>query len=148
MGAPAADDRATIERILSRIELADQIWLSSRLDPPWRRRQKRLAVRDAAVWAARVHFPDPHVTCAAKATAAALDAYARSNWSSECDIADLPEGVSARHRTLHAILRANNGKSLGWRKITDIFAQKTDGACNGTSVYNRHDQAPQITRSD
>jgi hypothetical protein len=148
MGAAAADDRATIERILSRIEPADQIWLSSRLDPPWRRRQRRLAVRDAAIWAARVHFPDPRITCAAKATAAALDAYALSNWSSERDMADLPEGVGARHRTLHAILLANDGKSLGWRKITDIFARKTDGACNGTGVYNRHDQAPQITRPD
>jgi hypothetical protein len=67
------------------------------------------------------HFPGPP-TVAAKALASALSGYRASNWPAESDLVVLPDTASPRHCALHAILRANGGHALAWRRIVDICA--------------------------
>jgi hypothetical protein len=62
------------------------------------------------------------LTLSAKALALALAAYATSTWQAEQRLPVLPDSASPRHCALHAILRANGGKALGWRQITNICA--------------------------
>jgi hypothetical protein len=52
----------------------------------------------------------------------ALRAYAASNWRNERHLAILSDAVSDRHRALHRVLQANNGRSLSWRRIAEILA--------------------------
>jgi hypothetical protein len=85
-------------------------------------RRNRLARRDEAIRAVRRrHFTDHRITYAAQRLASALGAYATSGGRTEKHVDALPESASGRHRALHGILRANNGASLGWRRIVDIF---------------------------
>jgi hypothetical protein len=65
------------------------------------------------------HFPDK-LTLSAKALDRALSAYWLSNWPAEQHLPTLPDSASPRHCALHAILRANGGKALGWRQIVNI----------------------------
>jgi hypothetical protein len=91
------------------------LWLLALAEPRW----MRVARRDDLVRGAIAeHFPGK-LTCAAKALSTALTAYLLSNWPAEAALLALP-GWSPRHVTLHQIMRANSGKPLGWRQITNI----------------------------
>jgi hypothetical protein len=117
-------DQARIARILVRYgDDPDVRWLVESLEP----RQCRIKRRDALTRAAlQEHFPDK-LTCAAKDLTRALVAYALSNWPAEQHLPVLPDSASPRHCALHAILRANGGKPLGWRQITNICAVAKKG---------------------
>src|SRR5262249_33585689 len=65
--------------------------------------------------------------------ARALCAYAASRWRCEQHFAVLPGAVSRRHQAQHAVLRANNGKTLSWRRIVEI----TSTARNAAAVHQR-----------
>jgi hypothetical protein len=131
-------DIARLERIVAQLAPADAGWLRDQFEPPWRRRQRRLAQRDAAVRDARSLFSDPHhITCAARSLSRALAGYRASNWSAEKDLPALPDSASERHVVLHAIARANGGRPLGWRRIVDIWddiAIISVGNCNRSPV--------------
>lgn len=109
-------DQARIARILARYGSDPDVqWLVELLEP----RQCRIKRRDALTRATlREHFPDK-LTLSAKALGRALSAYWLSNWSAEQHLLTLPD-ASPRHCALHAILRANGGKALGWRQIVNI----------------------------
>jgi hypothetical protein len=117
-------DQDRIARILTRYgDDPDVQWLVERFEP----RQCRIKRRDALTRAAlQEHFPDK-LTLSAKALDRALSAYALSNWPLEQHLSVLPDGASPRHCALHAILRANGGKPLGWRQITNICAVAKKG---------------------
>jgi hypothetical protein len=110
-------DQAHLARILARYGGdPDIVWLVEQLEP----RQCRVKRRDALTRAAlQEHFPDKP-TCSARALGRALSAYASSNWPAEQHLPALPDSASPRHCALHAILRANGGKPLGWRQIVNI----------------------------
>jgi hypothetical protein len=117
-------NQARIARILVRYGDDPEVrWLVEQLEP----RQYRIKRRDALTRAAvQEHFPDK-LTLSAKALARALAAYALSNWPVEQHLPALPDSASPRHCVLHAILRANGGKPLGWRQITNICAVAKKG---------------------
>jgi hypothetical protein len=79
------DDDARLARILPRLDEGDRAWLVNRLDPPWRRRRRRLAARDAAIRTLALEVPFGSGRQMAKAIAAALDRYASSGWRFERD---------------------------------------------------------------
>jgi hypothetical protein len=110
-------DQDRIARILTRYGGdPDVTWLVEQLEP----RQCRIKRRDALTCAAlQEHFPDK-LTLSAKALGRALSAYRLSNWPAEQHLPTLPDSASPRHCALHAILRANGGKALGWRQIVNI----------------------------
>jgi hypothetical protein len=110
-------DQVRIARILARYGAdPDIVWLVELLEP----RQCRIKRRDALTRAAlQEHFADKP-TLSAKALGRALAAYALSNWPVEQHLPALPDSASPRHCALHAILRANGGKALGWRQIVNI----------------------------
>lgn len=113
-------DLARLDRVLAQLPAADAAWLRSLVEPPWSRRQRRLRARDEAVCSARLYFSDPQVTCAAKAAAAALRGYLTTGWLRERG--RLPDGVSGGYRAaLWAVLSANDGKALSWRRILEIW---------------------------
>jgi hypothetical protein len=113
---PPMSDQDRLARILARYgNDPDIAWLIERIEP----RQCRIKRRDALTRAAlQEHFPDK-LTLSAKALDRALSAYWSSNWPAEQHLLTLPD-ASPRHCALHAILRANNGKPLGWRQIVNI----------------------------
>jgi hypothetical protein len=115
----SAVDRARLDRILLSLPAADAEWIRSLVEPPWSRRQRRLRARDSAVKAARLHFPEPRPTCAAKALARALRGYLTTGWRLERE--QLPEGASEYRRALWAIVTANDSKALSWRRILEIW---------------------------
>jgi hypothetical protein len=111
-----SDPLARLARILARYGAdPDIVWLVELFEP----RQCRIKRRDVLTRdALQEHFPNK-LTCAAKDLARALSAYALSNWPAEQHLLTLPD-ASPRHCALHAILRANNGKPLGWRQIVNV----------------------------
>jgi hypothetical protein len=107
---------------LERLQPDDRAFFEPLVVPRWLLRRRRLLERDAAVRTARAaYFPDPRVTVAAKQIASALAAYAVSNGRREQHLDALPDGVSGRHRALHAVLRTNGGKVVAWRRIAEIL---------------------------
>jgi hypothetical protein len=121
--SPTAD-QARLARILARYgNDPDITWLIQLLEPRWARIARRDALTRAAL---QEHFPDK-LTLSAKALARALAAYATSTWQAEQHLPALPDSASPRHCALHAILRANGGKPLGWRQITSICAVAKKG---------------------
>lgn len=111
---------------MERLPPDDRAFFEPLVLPAWLLRRRRLAARDAAIRAARAgYFTDPRVTLAAKQLATALRAYAASNWRREQHLASLPDAVSGRHRAQHMVLRANNGKPLGWRRICEILGTRS-----------------------
>lgn len=117
-----AAELARVVEILARMESADRAFLEPRLLPGWLLRRRRLLQRDELIREARRRFfPERRVTVAAKQLAAALGAHALSGWRWERRLG-LPEHASERHKALHAILAAGNGKVIGWRRIAEIFA--------------------------
>jgi hypothetical protein len=114
-----AAELARFDRALALLPAADAAWLRELVEPPWLRRQRRLAARDEAVRAARLYFPDPQPCCAAKAAARALRGYLTTGWLRERE--QLPRGTSEYRRALWQILTANNGRGLSWRRVLEIW---------------------------
>jgi hypothetical protein len=130
---------AAVVELLERLPPAERAILEPFALPRSLRRARRLAVRNAAIGAARAVFTGK-VTITAKAFARALAAYSLSNWHREQHLEVWPdEGVSDRHRLLHAILSSNRGRPLGWRRICDIWAGRSVASCATfrTSTCNR-----------
>jgi hypothetical protein len=110
--------RDCIDRIRARYPGdPDIVRLIERAEPRFMRVARRKALICDAL---QVHFPGK-LTCAAKGLDRALGGYRLSNWPAEArHLPVLPDGASPRHCALHAILRASEGKALGWRQITNI----------------------------
>lgn len=94
----------------------DVVWLVEKVEP----RNSRVRRRDHAVRSALALFSG-RPSIAARALSVALTAYERGLWRDEQHLAVLPETVTERHRLLHAILRLNGGKPLGWQTIYNII---------------------------
>jgi hypothetical protein len=124
-----------VARILAQLELDDRAWLQERLEPPWRRRRRRLEERDRLISAViREFFPELLPTVAARRLGSALTASAASNWRSEQHLVTLADSASERHRALHRIFQANGGKPLAWRRIAEIIGPVR----NRIAVEDRH----------
>jgi hypothetical protein len=89
----------------------------ARLTPP-PPRPRRIAERDRAIrCAVSEHYRDADPTVAAKALAADLKLYAQGEFRHG---RELPTGASEHRQALHAILTLNEGKTLAWRRISEI----------------------------
>jgi hypothetical protein len=132
-------EHGRIEAFLARQSAEDRDFLEPRLLPPWLVRRRRLEVRNQLIVAARPVFSgDRRSTYAAKDAARALAGYS-GNWRRE-----LPEGVSRRHQMQHAILRAGDGKVIGWRRIAEIWATARNA---GVAASRGAQQTQTIPRS-
>jgi hypothetical protein len=130
---------AHIQEILARLAPDDRAVLEPVTLPRWLVRRRRLEVRNQLIVAARPVFSsDPRSTYAAKDAARALGGYS-GNWRRE-----LPEGVSRRHQMQHAILRAGDGKVIGWRRIAEIWATARNA---GVAASRGAQQTETISRS-
>jgi hypothetical protein len=121
MDTAAFDDAARLDQILAKLDPADQLFLSERIDPPWRQRARRMQIRDDAVRDARAHFLNPQETCAAKELSAALARYLASTWQWEQRLSALDDVAEPQRAALFAIAKANSGKGLSWRRIVEIW---------------------------
>ena len=111
---------AALEAVLDRMTPADRELVAPRVLPAWRRREHRFAARDALLRDARRRlFPGPR-TVAARRLSRALGAYAIAGWRWERE-RGLPADANERHSANFAILKANGGRPLGWRRIADIL---------------------------
>jgi hypothetical protein len=118
---------ARLEAILARLAPDDRAVVGPLVLPGWLLRRRRLAERNGLIREARRRFfADRRVTVAAKQLAAALGGYALTGWRWEKQVG-LPEQASARHRALYAILIANGGSVLSWRRIAEIFGPARNG---------------------
>ena len=114
-------DQTRVERILERLEPDDAAWLTRLLDQRTSA-QRRLEQRDEAVrqvWPYVTHLPP---TVAAKRLARSLDRYLTTRWRHEQLQSELPDDAEGLHRALHRIVRANEGRPLGWRQLLNIRA--------------------------
>lgn len=94
---------------------------ADRLAPP-PSRADRIRSRDNAIRAALAAFyGDVPPSAGAKTLARELDRYASGAWArGERSMAELPEGASDLRRRLHHILRLNDGRALGWRRLLQL----------------------------
>jgi hypothetical protein len=118
---PSLTELARVEAILARMAPADQAVFAPLVLPKSVLSRRRRVLRDERIRAARRYFPDSRITYAARGLERALLGHALSNWRWEKDVDALPDSASGYHQALHGILRANNGKSLGERRLVDVF---------------------------
>jgi hypothetical protein len=101
------DDRGRLARILGRLDPDDQAWLLTQFEPPWQRRARRLAARDAAIRElipAYNHLPSGRAM--AKVIAKALRDYSTGAFRFERGRAP---PASARRALLWRVLSLNQG---------------------------------------
>jgi hypothetical protein len=79
------DNETRLARIIERLDADDRAWLVDRLDPPWRRRRRRLAARDAAIRELGLVVPPGSGRQMAAEIATVLSRYASSGWRFEQD---------------------------------------------------------------
>lgn len=102
-------DLARVDRIVRQLPSEDAAWLSTILEPGWRQRERRLAVRDTVGVAAAAEMGEGARTRQAKALSRALTRYLASGWARDRQ-AGCP---TPRNHALYRVLVANGGRALG-----------------------------------
>jgi hypothetical protein len=120
-GFSSRGDAGRLDRILAQItDPADRAWLITRLEPPWRRRRRRLDERDAAILALAGHYLE---LGAGRAIAAAVVRDLRRYEVSTCQREQGKSPVGDAKRLLqHQVLTLNGGKGVGSQRVREILA--------------------------
>jgi hypothetical protein len=157
MPIPPAMDDARGARILARVapvlDADDWFWLMERIEPAWRRRQRRLGDRDAAICALATQMAGASGRALAQNIARDLLRYATSGWRFE---RDEPPPADPARALMHRILTAN-GKTPSLATIRRALAGIGAGAKSAPAMSRRpcepgaheapdSDQAPRIGR--
>ena len=112
-------DTARLERILAELPAEDAAYLSRLIEPPWKRRDRRLSVRDAAVMDAFAAVSDKDPTPAAAYIASQFARYLASAWLVERGYPLLPSEDPLR-AALQRLARENEGNTIGPRQLLRI----------------------------
>lgn len=113
-------DAGRLERILGQItDPDDRDWLLTQLEPAWRRRERRLGERDAAIRELAGHYLEL-IAGRAIATAVANDLrrYLASGWQHE---QGKPPMGDAKRVLMHRILSLNEGRAVGSQRVREIL---------------------------
>ena len=108
-----------LEAILGALPIDDALWLSERLEPAWRARERRLAIRDTAIretWAQLTG----NATARSEELARLLANYIGSAWPHDRAAGGPPAGSLHRRQTLYTIATLNDGDKLAWRQIMRV----------------------------
>lgn len=114
---------AEISDLAARLDLSadKEAVLRETLAPRWRRRRDRLAQRDDEIRAMASFYPGMSPAASAKTLERDIGVYLASAWRRESGKSSPPEPASAKRRALYRVVRLNNGRTLGWRQILNIF---------------------------
>ena len=111
----------TILTVGHRLSHDEVLFLSERLEPKSRQRQRRLETRDAAVREGWSHFAHLGRTVAARHLERALSLYLATRWHSDRKLAELPPDADPLRRALYLVASFNDGDTLGWRQMLNVI---------------------------
>ena len=118
--APGAAEGLSLAAIAAKLTPAE-LALVLGLRPAPLSTRARLDRRDVAVRALAAELSGWRPCRAAMRIEADLRQYAGTGWVRERDLHAVPSGADPRRSLLHAVLRLNNGETIGWRQIVNIL---------------------------